>query len=182
MTTTGAPVHVETTRLILRPPYAADAAAIFDTYASDPEVTRYLSWPRHHSITDSEVFIGFSEAEWQRWGCGPYLVFARDTGSLLGSTGLAFESRDVASTGYVFARRAWGHGYATESLHAMIGIARQLQVRRLYAICHVDHHASWRVMEKGGLARDGVLPRHTVFPNISSSPIDVLAYSIALGS
>ena len=180
MSYTEAPERVETERLILQRPSAADARQIFERYAADPEVTRYLAWPRHHSIDDTEVFIGFSDGEWRRWGCGPYLAFSRDHGLLLGSTGLAFESREVASTGYVFARDAWGRGYATESLRAMIDIAQTLGVRRLYAICHVEHRASWRVMEKCGLVRDGVLPRYTVFPNITSAASDVLSYSITL--
>ena len=180
MTTIQAPEHVQTDRLTLRRPLASDARPIFDRYAADPEVTRYLAWPRHGSITDTEVFIAFSDGEWQRWGCGPYVVFSRETGELLGSTGLAFESRDVASTGYVFARDAWGQGYASESLRAMIDLAKTMGVRRLYAICHVDHDASRRVMEKGGLVREGVLPRHTVFPNLGAGPCDVLCYSIGL--
>jgi [ribosomal protein S5]-alanine N-acetyltransferase len=180
MTTTQAPEHVQTDRMTLRRPLAPDARAIFERYAADPEVTRYLAWPRHRSITDSDVFVGFSDGEWQRWGCGPYLAFSRDTGELLGSTGLAFESRNVASTGYVFARDAWGHGYATESLHAMIDLAQTMGIGRLYAICHVEHHASRRVMEKCGLTREGVLPRHTVFPNLGPGACDVLCYSIAL--
>ncbi len=172
--------RLETERLILRRPRLEDAREIFERYASDAAVTRYLSWRQHHSIDDTLVFVAFSDGEWSRWGCGPYLAFSRADGTLLGSTGLAFESADVASTGYVFARDAWGHGYATESLRAMLALARQRSVRRLYAICHVDHTASWRVMEKGGLTREGVLKRHTVFPNIGPFPCDVLSYAIAL--
>lgn|SRR5689334_10881795 len=172
--------RLETERLVLRRPRADDAPAIFARYAADPEVTRYLSWRRHHSIEDTEIFIAFSDSEWARWGIGPYLAFSREDETLLGSTGLAFESTTVASTGYVFARDAWGHGYATESLRAMIDVARRIGVRRLYAICHVEHRASARVMEKGGLTREGVLRRHTVFPNISPLACDVLSYGIVL--
>jgi RimJ/RimL family protein N-acetyltransferase len=180
MTTIQAPEHVQTDRLTLRRPLADDARLIFDRYAADPEVTRYLAWPRHRVITDTDVFIGFSDGEWQRWGCGPYLAFSRENGELLGSTGLAFESREVASTGYVFARDAWGQGYASESLRAMIELAQAMGIRRLYAICHVDHDASRRVMEKCGLTREGVLSRHTVFPNLGPGACDVLCYSIPL--
>jgi [ribosomal protein S5]-alanine N-acetyltransferase len=170
----------ETARLLLRRPRPDDADAIFERYAADAQVTRYLAWPRHYSVQDSEVFVGFSDGEWQRWGCGPYLAFSRADGQLLGSTGLAFETPLVASTGYVFARDAWGRGYASESLRAMIELAAALRVQRLYAICHIDHAASSRVMEKCGLTREGVLPRHTVFPNLGAFPADVLCYAIRL--
>nr|MBA2355602.1 N-acetyltransferase [Acidobacteriota bacterium] len=45
-----APEQIETARLVLRRPVAKDAPAIFERYASDPEVTRFLSWPRHQSL------------------------------------------------------------------------------------------------------------------------------------
>ena len=45
---------------------------------------------------------------------------------------------------------------------------------------YVEHAASSRVMEKCGLTREGVLPRHTVFPNLGPTACDVLCYSIGL--
>jgi RimJ/RimL family protein N-acetyltransferase len=176
----GAEEQIETERLVLRRPVDRDAQPIFDRYAADPEVTRYLAWPRHVAIEDAQAFLGYSHAEWRQWGCGPYLAYERTGGRMVGSTGLAFESRDVASTGYVLARDAWGAGYATEMLRTMIVVARRLGLRRLYAVCHVDHLASARVMEKGGLVREGVLRRHTVFPNLGPERADVLCYALRL--
>ena len=168
---------IDTPRLVLRAPEAADADLIFERYASDPDVTRYVGWPRHRSIDDTRAFVEFSRLEWQRWPAGPYLAWSPD-GELLGSTGLAFETPTRAATGYVFAKDAWGRGYAAEALGAMTDLAAGLGVRRLYAICHVEHRASWRVLEKGGFVREGVLRRYAEFPNLSpGGPADVFCYS-----
>jgi ribosomal-protein-alanine N-acetyltransferase len=173
--------RVETPRLILRKPVREDAEAIFARYASDPEVTRLLAWPRHKSVRATRAFIEFSDAEWARWPAGPYLVELRQDGSLLGSTGLAFESSDRATTGYVFAKDAWGKGYATESLRSVVDIARHVSVLRLYALCHTENPASWRVLEKCGFVREGVLPQHSKFPNLSQQELcDVLCYALIL--
>jgi RimJ/RimL family protein N-acetyltransferase len=170
---------IETARLILQRPTSNDVQAIFDRYASDPNVTRYVAWPRHSSTTDTDFFLKFSDHEWSRWPAGPYLVRLREDGSLLGSTGLAFESEIIASTGYVFAKDAWGKGYATESLQAMVELARELSVRRLYALCHADHRASARVMEKVGMVKEETLANHIVFPNLDKSGrSDVFAYAL----
>lgn len=166
----------ETERLLLRPPAQEDAPAIFTRYGGDAEVTRYLGWPRHRSVKDSQGFVAFSESEWARWPAGPLLVFSRATGQLLGSSGLMMETPDRAATGYVFARDAWGQGYATEALNAMVELAAGLRLGRLYAICHTDHLASCRVMEKCGFTREGLLPRHSIFPNLSPDPLDVFSY------
>ena len=168
---------IETARLTLRKPLASDAEAIFAVYASDPEVTRYLSWPTHRSVDDTHAFLAWSDAEWALWPAGPYLVFLRPDGRLLGSTGLSFKSQEWAVTGYAFARSEWGHGYATESLQAMVDLARDLGIRRLESICHVDHRPSAHVMEKCGFQALGVRPGDTEFPNLApGGKSDVLSY------
>jgi RimJ/RimL family protein N-acetyltransferase len=176
-----APEAFETERLLLRRPRSGDARQIFARYASDVEVTRYLAWPRHTGLDDTRVFLGFSDAEWARWGSGPYLAFTRADERLVGSTGLAFERRQEASTGYLVTRDSWGMGYATEMLRAMVVLAQAMGVVRLYAICHVEHTASQRVMEKCGLVREGVLRRHLTFPNLGPDRADVLCYARTFG-
>jgi methylisocitrate lyase len=173
-----APASIETERLLLRRPRAGDAEAIFTRYASDPEVTRFLSWPRHGSVADTQAFLAFSDAEWERWPAGPYLIVARGDCGLLGGTGLGFETQYRAATGYVLAKDAWGHGYATEALRAMVDLASRIGVQRLYAICHASHRASYRVLEKCGLEREGLLHRYEEFPNVAPGvPADVLCYA-----
>jgi [ribosomal protein S5]-alanine N-acetyltransferase len=172
-----APQLLETERLLLRRPEASDAQAIFERYAGDSGVTRYMSWPTHRTIADTKAFLAWSEADWGQWPAGSYLVFSRD-GILLGGTGLAFKTPTFVVTGYVFARDAWGRGYATESLKAMVNLARQLAVHRVEAERHVEHRASARVMEQCGFACEGVLRERTEFPNLAPGvKLDVLCYA-----
>lgn len=171
------PVRIETERLLLVEPQAADAAAIFQRYASDPDVTRFLSWPRHQTIADTEAFLQFSAQEWERWPAGPYLIRSPD-GRLLGSTGLGFEAPHRAVTGYVLARDAWGMGYATEVLRAIVDVARRIEVTRLYALCHPEHRASVRVLEKCGFTRDTTWTEKAEFPNLAPGvKQDVICYA-----
>jgi [ribosomal protein S5]-alanine N-acetyltransferase len=170
--------QIETQRLLLRKPLIEDVDSIFSRYASDPTVTRYMSWPMHRSVADTKAFLAWSDADWAQWPAGSYLVFERDPqGRLLGGTGLSFVSLEQAITGYVFARDAWGFGFATESMQAMVALARSLGVRRLEAVCHVDHRASARVLEKCGFVSDGVVPAHTEFVNLNPGiKSDVLSF------
>jgi [ribosomal protein S5]-alanine N-acetyltransferase len=173
-----APERLETERLVLRRPTSDDVPEIFDRYASDPEVTRYLSWPRHTSVNDCLMFLDFSDGQWLRGGCGPYLVLSRSTGLLLGATGLSIEQGDSAQTGYVFARDAWGRGYATETLRAMIALAKSLSLKRLHAACHADHRASAHVLEKCGFTLARQESGSYLFPNLGPLRQDVLFYEI----
>ena len=177
----AAPESFETTRLVLQRPREADLQEIFARYASDPEVTRMMGWPCHQSLDDTRAFLAISDAEWERWQAGPYLVRSRADGMLLGGTGLDFETPQRAATGYVFAKDAWGLGYATESLRAMVELSRDLGVRRLYAICHTEHRASRRVLEKCGFVQEGVLRKYAEFPNLApGDPCDVRCYALIL--
>jgi RimJ/RimL family protein N-acetyltransferase len=181
MTPRSAPEAVDTLRLQLRRPRESDAAAIFARYSSDPDVTRLVGWPMHRSVDETRAFLDYSDAEWTRWPAGPYLIVSRGDGRLLGGTGLAFETSHRASTGYVLAKDAWGMGYATEALSAMVLLAKNSGVRRLYALCHHEHRASARVLEKCDFAREGVLRAHVEFPNlITVEPQDVACYAILL--
>lgn len=167
-----------TERLVLRRPSPDDAEAIFTRYASDPIVVRYVGWPRHDNVDDTRTFLEFADDEWARWPAGPYMIERRIDGRLLGSTGLSFETADRAATGYVLAADAWGQGFATEALRAMVDIAQDMGLARLYALCHVDHQASAHVLEKCGFACEGVLRRHSTFPNLTPPAIcDVRCYS-----
>lgn len=158
---------VTTNRLILTTPAPADAREIFERYASDPEVTRFMAWPRHQSIADTRAFLAFSASEWERWLAGPLLIRSRADGRLLGGTGLAFSHPMEAMTGYVLARDAWGQGFATEALGAMVDLARDLRVARLYAPFHPDNLASRRVLEKCGFTRDANYATPHEFPNLA---------------
>lgn len=176
----GTSEQIETARLILRRPVAGDVGAIFERYASDPDVTRYVGWPRHQSPDATRGFLRFSDAEWETWGAGPYLILSREGGRVLGSSGLAFEATDRASTGYVLAKDAWGHGYATEALRAMVDTARTAGIVRLYALCHPDHTVSAHVLEKCGFVTEGIRPRFTEFPNLHPGVLaDVACYAIS---
>jgi RimJ/RimL family protein N-acetyltransferase len=136
-----------------------------------------MSWRTHRTVADTQAFLEWADADWNRWPAGSYLAFSREDGRLLGGTGLAFRSPDEAATGYVFARDAWGQGYATESLEAMVGLARLLHVRQLEAVCHVEHRASARVLEKCGFQLAGLAPGALEFPNLAPGiKSDVWAY------
>lgn len=52
-------IRLETDRLILRPFKIEDAEDVFNNWASDDEVTKYLTWPTHSGVEMSRSYMEF---------------------------------------------------------------------------------------------------------------------------
>jgi RimJ/RimL family protein N-acetyltransferase len=63
----------------------------------------------------------------------------------------------------------------------MRDLAATLGVTRLYALCHPEHRASSRVLEKCGFGLEGPLPDYSEFPNLKPGVrATVLCYAVGL--
>jgi RimJ/RimL family protein N-acetyltransferase len=63
-----------------------DADAMFERYASDATVTKFLGWPTHESVKDTRQFLQtYSNVLWNKHKVGPYLISDLESGMLLGS-------------------------------------------------------------------------------------------------
>ena len=167
----------ETARYYLRRVKVDDAQAIFDSYATDPEVTRFLGWKPHRSLADTSAFLEIAAAEWDLGSGFPVVAFDRKSGGFVGMFHPKLIGHRV-SYGYVLQRSAWGKGCATEVMRWLVEQAlAHPMIYRAEAFCDVDHPASARVMEKAGMEREGILRRYFQHPNISEAPRDCVIYS-----
>jgi ribosomal-protein-alanine N-acetyltransferase len=172
------PKTITTGRLLLRAPRLADAPAIFETYARDPQVTRYLVWEPHANVHETEQFLSYCELLWATGKDFPYAITLNDADQLIGMFGLHLMDMKC-EVGYALARPYWGQGYMTEALRTVIDWAfTEPEFYRVQAFCDVDNLASARVMEKAGMRREGLLRRYVVHPNISAEPRDVYMYAV----
>ncbi|MGO4739929.1 GNAT family N-acetyltransferase [Bosea sp. 2KB_26] len=167
------PDQFSTARLIFAPIVAEDAPLIFEAYARDSEVSRYMTWRPHTALAETEAYVASALA-------GPscsYLLRDRGDGRLHG----AFELRQPAAHrlgyGYLLARPSWGLGLMSEALTAVVDWALdQPGIRRIGDVCDVENLGSARVMEKAGLTREALLRLWAVHPNISDEPRDCFSY------
>ena len=165
-----------TDRLVLRRPTLNDASSVY-AYGSDPEVTRYLAFPTHRSVADAEQFLAACATRWDSGQEFCWLITLKGAGEVVGSIACRM-SNHGADIGYVLARAYWRHGYMSEAARAVVEwIAVQPEVHRVWSFCDVENTASWRVMEKVGMSREGTLRKWFVHPNLSSVPRDCFVYS-----
>jgi RimJ/RimL family protein N-acetyltransferase len=175
---TNPPKILQTERLRLRKPRLADAETIFREYASDAEVTRYVSWRAHQTIDETREYMRVCLAAWDVGKAFQWVIERKDDNQLMGMIAARVQAHRW-ELGYVLARRYWGHGYMSESVKGLIDWAlKGADVFRVWAVCDVENLASARVMERAGMQREGVLRRWSVHPNISPEPRDSYCYSI----
>jgi [ribosomal protein S5]-alanine N-acetyltransferase len=175
------PERLETDRLLLRPATQADAESIFQTFAQDPEVTRYTTWRPHTSIAQTLEFLAGCEQAWHADRRFPYGITLKGSDSAIGLLEIRLEDFK-AELGYGIGKAYWGKGYSTEAARTLIDWAlAQPSIYRVWAVCDVDNIGSRRVMEKTGMQREGILRKEIIHPNISTEPRDCYLYSIVKG-
>lgn len=151
---------LETERLLLRPFCEADAQRVFDCWESDPDVARYMFWSSHNDVEKTRQWTAFEVSQipsdqWYRWA-----VVLKATGDLIG-TGLVYyeEEYHLFEIGYNFGKEYWGHGFATETMEAIVDFAKNvLKVKELVGRYAKENPASGRVMDKLGFRYCRELP------------------------
>jgi RimJ/RimL family protein N-acetyltransferase len=168
---------MRTRRLVLRAPRLTDARAIFDRYAQDAAVARFMIWRPHGSLAETEAFVQGCVEGWARGSRCAWVITRPADGAVLGMIEARLDGH-AAGIGYVLARSEWGQGYMTEAATAVVAELLALAaIYRVWAVCDVDNHASARVLEKAGLTLEGRLRRCIVHPNVSPEPRDVFCYA-----
>lgn len=163
--------------LALRRPRLSDAGDIFDNYASDPEVTRYVTWRPYKDRREVGPFLQSRLARWDSGEEYSWALALLPEDRVIGMIGCRLREH-AADIGYVLGRKYWGHGYMTEAAKAVVDWASGLgSVYRVWAVCDVENVASSRVLEKVGMQREGILRRYIVHPNVSAEPKDCFVYA-----
>lgn len=96
------PERLETERLVLRVPTLADAPAMFANYASDPEVTKYLTWTPHPSVKETERVLTMLIGMWDSGTSYPWAITIDD--EIVGMIEAAIKPPS-AEFGWVLSRR-----------------------------------------------------------------------------
>jgi ribosomal-protein-alanine N-acetyltransferase len=169
------PNAFHTARLFIRPIAPEDAGPIFDSYAQDPEVTRFLTWRPHQRLGDTVAYIASCVASSRRRA---RTYVALEDGVIRGAIDLQLPEPHRIDVGYVLARSCWGRGLMTEVLEEVACWAvAQPKIFRIGAVCDIENVGSARVMEKAGLTREAVLRRWALHPNVSDEPRDCFSYA-----
>ena len=150
---------IETDRLILRQFTMDDAAPMFRNWASDDQVTRYLTWPTHESVEISRMVLSdwtshYGEPDFYNWA----IVLKENGPEPIGNISVVHvkDSTLCATMGYCMSRAHWRKGIMAEALTALIAfLFDEVGFNRIEADHDIENPASGRVMQKSGMTFEG---------------------------
>lgn len=145
------PLHIETTRTILRPFRLTDATEAHRWF-SDVEVMRFIPSPPDKSEEETAVRIRRYMAHEQQHGFSKWVIEEKDSGRLIGDCGLYTMPDGVrVELGYRLARPYWGLGLATEISRAWLEHVKMFTHQPvIHAFANPDNAASLHVIQKLG--------------------------------
>lgn len=170
---------LETPRLVLRKFLHDDAQDMFENWASDPIVTKYLSWPVHSDINVTNNIIdtwikSYDSAETYQWA-----IEVKSSKKVVGTISLLSINNNVekCEIGYCLSKFFWNKGIMTEAFKAVVEYAfDEIGFNRIEGRYHVGNEGSSKVMTKCGMQYEGCLRQS--MKNTQGKLVDCKHYSI----
>ena len=165
------PSELRTPRLLLRPFRMADAGDVF-AYGSDEEWARYLDVQQPYTRRSAEEDVARAILA---GGASPMWAIVHE-GRVVGGVTVIDRGAGAGELGYSLARPLWGRGLVTEAAEAVVAHGfGKLGIARIQALADIRNVGSWRVMEKLGMKREGVLRSHQL---VHDERTDEVIYAI----
>lgn len=174
--------YIETDRLVLRRFELSDAQAMFDNWASDDEVTKYLTWPTHSDVSVTGQVLGEWVPQYSKDDCYRWAIILKEDGPQpIGSIDVChwYEGGTVPEIGYCMGKRWWHQGVMSEALGAVIDfLFNQVGIQRIETRHDTNNPHSGGVMRKCGMKFEGVWEKSH---RNNQGVVDIAHYSIERG-
>ncbi|MGW0734457.1 GNAT family N-acetyltransferase [Streptomyces sp. NPDC002851] len=172
------PVEHTSPRLLLREITIDDVDAVHAIYG-DAEATEHLSFePRTRDQVGRTIAHSITTATAQPRDEYCLAVVERDTGHLIGYVRLAHDPHQPkgATMGFALHPNAWGVGYGTETVRAVLALAFDtLGLHRVWAARAPLNTASHKTLVRAGMTEEGRLRQHV---HVRGAWRDSITYSI----
>lgn len=152
-------VEIETNRLVLRKFIPGDVQAMYNNWASDSEVTKYLMWPPHDSVTVSENVLkdwikSYEKDNFYQWA----IVFKDNISEPIGTIGVTNQDDVIgmAHIGYCIGGGYWNKGITSEALKSVMDyLFDKVGFNRIESRYDPRNSNSGTVMKKCGMKYEG---------------------------
>ena len=127
-----------------------DAEAMFNNWASDPEVTQYMTWNAHENIEITKMIINSWIEEYKDPKTYRFVIVLKKTKELIGSIDVVKYRDGVPEIGYCLSRKYRNQGIMTEALKMFIDLLHKEGFAKIIIEADERNIGSNRVIEKCG--------------------------------
>lgn len=148
---------IHTERFVLRRFTVDDAQAMFENWANDKRVTKYLTWSPHESPEQTKQLLELWCAAYEN--PNTYMWAIEYDGTPIGSIRVVrlSEECEYADLGYCMGYAHWNKGFMPEIVKAVIDyLFAEIGVNRIGISHAIKNPASGRVAQKCGLTFEGI--------------------------
>lgn len=150
---------IETNRLILRPFTLEDVPAMYRNWASDSEVTKFLTWPTHPNTEITSKVVQSWISEYVKDDYYQWCIEWKATHEAIGSISIVHmnDVTGAVEVGYCIGRQYWNLGITSEALFAIVRLFfDEISANRIEARHDTNNPSSGKVMMKCGFEFEGV--------------------------
>lgn len=133
---------------------------MFENWTNDPDVSKFLAWTAHKSISETENIINLWTTQYNNLSYYNWIIILKEINEPIGSISVVniTDYTECAEVGYCMSKKWWGQGIMTEAFSAVIKYLFENEgFNSIRAWHNVKNPASGRVMVKSGLTFEGIL-------------------------
>ncbi len=149
---------LESDRLIYKRIVPENAQDMFD-YSKCEEVTRYLLWTPHVSLTQTEKYIKLLQKKYDNGSFWDFGLTYKEDGRFIGTCGITSMDDDTRTIeiGYVLAPEYWGKELAPEAARTVMRYCFDtFGAEKICGKFMEGNNGSMRVMTKLGMTLEGI--------------------------
>ncbi|MBQ8831131.1 MAG: GNAT family N-acetyltransferase [Oscillospiraceae bacterium] len=168
---------IKTERLTLRRYRVTDAKTMYETWARDERVTKFLTWQPHASADLTKALLEIWCADYEKDNNYNWVI--EFEGKIIGSITVVRQSErdELAELGYCLGHGYWEKGIMTEAAKAVIDfLFGEVGFNRISIEHAVKNPGSGKVAKKCGMTLEGT--KREYFKAASGEFLDINEYSI----
>ncbi|MDE7259818.1 MAG: GNAT family N-acetyltransferase [Lachnospiraceae bacterium] len=171
-------ILLETNRLILRKFVIEDSEAMYNNWASEDEVTKFLTWPTHSDVEVTRAVLSSWIADYNKADFYNWAIELKEIGEVIGNISVVRvkENIECAEFGYCMGTKWWGLGIMPEAGKEVVRyLFEEVGFNRIAATHAKNNPKSGRVMQKIGMTYEGILRKAGL---CNQGVVDEVWYSI----
>ena len=127
-----------------------DALSMFEGWASDDEVTKFLTWNTHESVETTKSILEMWIEQYKKPERINFAIELKSENNLIGGIDVVGYLDGVPVIGYVLSRKYWNSGYMSEACKTVVDYLFSIGHETVIIDALVENAASNKVIRKCG--------------------------------